>query len=203
MKWISVVVTISLLIGILLYSTPAVYAYEPPDADTSIVIEIEITDGEVEIIVDGVTLGAPRGGGGVSLESLANHMGVTKLQKDVAKLSDYANVTGAGLAKVIMLAQTNEDGISILTAEVSNHIPTRLDEQDARLVSLEADAVYQLGRIEVEATYNQELADYFQTYIEWLKADYSAKLTWLIIALSVVIAGLAASSVLLWRRTRI
>jgi hypothetical protein len=110
------------------------------------------------------------------------------------------NLTADGLAKVILLAQSNESELDTQTSLVDTH--------DSRLTSLESETASLGERVDAleaqdAALEAQDAAT--QAYIvavqDYLRADYNRKLIIIIGAFSLVVIGLGAGLFLLWRRT--
>jgi len=217
MKWFSLAFVILLLVGMLLGSSSVAYADDGEDGGIDVDITITgdnpdvgigITGDNPDVWVNGQNLNEPTAVYNVSNNVSASPMGVRRLVKDVMfpYMDDVwarLNLTAEGLAKVIILAQSNESGIVTIFEKIGNHIPTRLDAQDERLTALESDATYQLGQIETLEAQDEAIKAYIAANTEYLRADYNRKLTMIVIPFSVVIIGLAIGLGLLWKRRRI
>lgn len=204
MKRFSIAFAILLLAGMFLGTASVAYADDPPEPpDLGVTIDIDITDGEVQILINGVKLGGYSRGGGVGLESLSAKMGVTKLKKDVAEIEDYLNLSATALAKAIQIAQGNEQEINAIEAEIGNHIKSRLGDQEIKVAALESDASYQLECIEALVANDGATTAYITAVRDYLRADYNRKLTTIIAVGSAIVIGLCIALAILYRRTTI
>ncbi|MBA7681102.1 hypothetical protein ES703_89430 [subsurface metagenome] len=198
MKWFRIILPIFLSVGMILCIGSVAYADPDLDVDIDIVgddadVGVDIYGDNAEVWINGQNLNEPTavynilGGGGVDggwvnrriSEALAPLQFLAEGQ--VAGL----NLTAEGLAKVIVLAQSNESMLGTLVF--------LFDEHGNRLTDLESLTAY-LGE-QADALDAQITAE-----INHLTDSHNRTLAIIIGAFSLVVIGLAAGLVLLWRR---
>jgi len=170
------------------------------DSGGDVGVDIDIdADGDVDVTISGWT---PPSSGGVGLESLANHMGVTKLKKTVGNLADNLVTVANGLAKVInVVGNDHTHELAEHEAEIYNQ-SVELGSHLWRIEDLEETDEYVLGRLssldEKIDTKDTEL----QNRLTQMEDEYSKRLTVIVAAFSAAFILLAITLVVLLKRRR-
>ena len=200
MKWLRIILPIFLIMGMLLGISSVAYADDPGlDVDIDILgdnpdVGVDIYGDNAEVWINGQNLNEPTaiyniqgGSPGVDYSWVNQRISdaIAPFQSWVEGRVAGLDLTMEGLAKVILLAQSNE---SILGTLVSLS-----DEYGNRLTDLESETAY-LGK-RADALDAKITAE-----VNHLTDSFNRTLAIIIGAFSLVVIGLVTGLVLLWRR---
>jgi len=203
MKWLKIVFAAFLVVGIFLCISSVAYAADPPGPglDVDIVVagdnpnvDLDIFGDNPQVWINGHNLNDPvavytiRGGGGVDIGWVNQRIGeeLAPFQSWVSEYGDTVELTVEGLARVILLVQEHSSEISTLAESLDSqgHVASLMESaSEQRMSTLESQ----------QAQITAEVND--------LRDAHNRILAIIIGAFSLVVIGLVAGFVLLWRRT--
>ncbi len=196
MKWLRIISAAFLVVGILLCISSVAYAADPPDpgldVDIAVVgdnpkVDMGIYGNNPQVWINGHNLNDPFAVYNVLAGADTGWVNqrIAPLESWISEYGDTVDLTVEGLARVILLVQEHSSEISTL-AEL-------LDSQGHVASIMESASEQRISTLESQQA--QITAD-----VNHLTDSYNRKLAIIIGAFSLVVSGLAAGLVVLWRR---